>query len=137
MFKIYDCDFGVKIGSSSYEFPDVAELQIEDPKRNRVTRGANAKNKVGLVYRDGLKDPTRWTIPILNMTAELKGALDDAFETAARLDVYVVSRSNGSSKWLRSAVLSNRPQQLVLDETAESLNVSLEFEGFESEENFK
>ena len=137
VFKLYDCDFGLKIGGVQYEFTDVAELQVEDPERNRVTRGANAKNKVGLAYKDGLKDPKRWTIPILNMSSALKEVLDGAYDNVTRVDVYCVARSEGSSKWLRDAVLSNRPQQLTLDETAESMNVSLEFEGFNSTENHK
>ena len=72
IFKIYNCDFGVKIGGVDYQFDHVSQVTIEDPERNRLTRGANASNKQGLVYKDGLKDPKRWTIPILAMSPELK-----------------------------------------------------------------
>lgn len=137
IFKIYNCDFGVKINQVDYEFEHVAELQIEDPERNRLTRGSNAKNKVGLTYKDGLKDPKRWTIPILNMSAALKGVLDAAYDNQTRLDCYCVDRTDGSMKIAKNAVLSNKPQQLTLDETAESMNVSLEFETFESNEVHK
>lgn len=136
-FKIYNCEFGFKKNGVSYSFPDVDELQIEDPERNRLTRGSNATNKEGIVYRDGLKDPKRWTIPILEMSVALKEVLDGAFNNADRLDVYCVDRTNGSTKWLRSAVLCNAPQQLSLDATPESMNVSLEFESFRSEEVLK
>lgn len=137
MFKLYNCDFGIKYNGVSYDFEHVAELQIEDPERNRLTRGANAKNKIGLAYKDGLKDPKRWTIPILNMSAELKAVLDEVFETQARVECYAIDRTDGSSKMAKNALLSNRPQQLTLDESAESLNVSLEFETFDSSENHK
>lgn len=137
MFKMYNCDFGIKYNGVSYDFEHVSELQIEDPERNRLTRGANAKNKIGLSYKDGLKDPKRWTIPILNMSAALKAVLDEVFETQARVDVYAIDRTDGSSKMAKNAVLSNRPQQLTLDETSESLNVSLEFETFDSTETHK
>ena len=137
IFKIYDCDFGIKIGGESYEFEHVAELQIEDGVRNRLTRGANAKNKIGLAYKDGLKEPTVWTLPILAMSSALKEVLDDAFNNQTRVDVYCVARSDGSSKWARNAVMMNLPQQLTLDETAESMNVSLEFASFDSSENHK
>lgn len=136
-FKMYECDFGVKINGVSYDFTDVAEVQVEDPLRNRLVRGSNGKNTTGLTYRDGVRDPKRWTIPILNMSIDLKAVLDSAFENATRLDVYCISRKDGSSKMLKSAVLCNQPQQLTIDETPESMNVSLEFEGFQSDEVHK
>lgn len=137
IFKLYNCDFGIKVNGVSYDFEHVAELQIEDNQRNRLTRGANAKNKVGLVYKDGLKDPIRWTIPILQMSIELKGVLDDLFEGQGRAEVYCIDRTDGSSKMAKNAILSNKPQQLTLDETAESMNVSLEWETFDSSEVHK
>lgn len=137
IFKIYNCDFGMKIDSVSYDFEHVAELQIEDPERNRLTRGSNAKNRVGLAYKDGLKDPKRWTIPIMNMSAELKGVLDAAYDAQTRIEVYCIDRTDGSAKMAKNAVLSNKPQQLTLDETAESMGVSLEFETFDSSEVHK
>lgn len=137
IFKIYNCDFGIKIGGVDYEFEHVAELQIEDPERNRLTRGANAKNKLGLSYKDGLKDPKRWTLPILNMSSSLKAVLDSAYENQTRVDCYCIDRTDGSSKMAKNAVLANKPQQLTIDETAESMNVSLEFETFDSSEIHK
>jgi hypothetical protein len=137
IFKIYNCDFGIKVNSLNYEFEHVASLEVEDPERNRLTRGANAKNKIGLVYKDGLKEPKRWTLPILNMSSALKAVLDSAFEDQTRLEVYAIDRSGTGKKMARSAILSNRPQQLSLDETAESMNVSLEFETFDSVEDHK
>lgn len=137
IFKIYNCDFGIKVNGSNYDFEHVSELQIEDPERNRLTRGSNAKNRVGLAYKDGLKDPKRWTLPILNMSQSLKTVLDSAYDNQTRVDVYCIDRNDGSSKMLKQAILSNKPQQLTLDETAESMNVSLEFEGFDSSEVHK
>lgn len=136
-FKIYNCEFGFKKGGVDYKFPNVAEVQIEDPERNRLTRGANATDKLGIVYKDGLKDPKKMTIPVLQMSTALKAALDDAFLTQARCDVYCVDRSDGSAKWAKNAVLCNYPQQLSIDESAESMNVSLEWETFEAIENHK
>ena len=137
MFRIYNCDFGVKVGGVSYDFEHVSELSIDDPERNRLTRGSNAKTKIGLAYKDGLKDPKKWTIPILNMSAALKDVLDACYDDQTRLDVYCIDRSNGSSKMAKNAILSNKPQQLKLDDTAESLQVSLEFETFDSGETLK
>lgn len=137
IFKLYDCDLGIKINGTSYNFEHVQEVQIEDPERNKLTRGANAGNKIGLAYKEGLKEPKRWTIPIMGMSPELKAVLDGAFDEQTRLEVFCISRSDGSSKMARNALLSNRPQQLVLDDSPESMNVSLEFETFDSSEVHK
>jgi len=137
IFKIYDCDFGIKVKGVSYDFEHVSSLQIEDPERNRITRGANARNKVGLAFKDGLKEPKRWTIPILNMSLELKAVLDDAYDNVTRVECYCIDRKDGSSKIAKSAVLSNKPQQLNIEDNAESLEVMLEFETFDSSENHK
>lgn len=137
IFKIYDCDFGVKVNGTSYDFEHVAELTIDDPEKNRLTRGSNAKNKVGLAYKEGLKDPKRWTIPILNMSAALKGVLDGVFENKTRVEVYCIDRTDGSSKIAKNAILCNKPQQLSVSESADSMNVALEFESFDTIENHK
>lgn len=137
IFKIYDCDFGIKVNGINYDFEHVASLQIEDPERNRITRGANAKNKVGLAYKDGLREPKRWTVPILNMSLELKAVLDDCYDNVTRVECYCIDRKDGSSKIAKNAVLSNKPQQLNIEDNAESLEVMLEFETFDSSENHK
>lgn len=136
-FKLYASDVGFKLGGVTYTFPNVVSVEVEDPERNRLTRGANAGNSTGLAYKDGLTDPKRWTMPIMGMTPELKDVLDGAFKNQTRLDAFVILREDGSAKWLRNAILSNRPQQLTLDQSAESLHVSLEFESFDSEETHK
>jgi len=136
-FKIYNCDFGIKYNGVNYDFEHVDSLTIDDTERNRLTRGANASNKVGLSYKDGLKDPKTWTIPILGMSADLKRVLDEAYDRGDRMDVYCIDRQDGSSKMAKNAVLSNRAQQLTIDESAESLQVSLEFQTFDSSEVHK
>ncbi len=137
VFKIYNCDFGIKAGGVNYDFPDVAELQIEDPEKNKLTRGANGKNVEGLAYREGTKEPKKWTIPILNMSAELKGLMDSFYKDQTRLDVYCIDRATGSSKMAKRAILCNIPQQLTLNDSPDSMNVSLEFETFDSSEVHK
>lgn len=137
IFKIYECEFGMKVDGVAYDFEHVAELQIEETERNRLTRGANAKNNTGLAYRDGLKDPVRWIIPILNMSAALKAVLDSCYDNQTRVEVYCINRKDGSKKVAKNAILSNKPRQLTLDETPESMQVSLEFESFDSVETHK
>ena len=137
IFKIYNCDFGIKKGGITYNFTHVAQLQIDDPEKNKLVRGANAGNKLGLSYKEGMKEPKHWTIPIIEMSAALKSVLDEAFDNQTRVDIFCVDRTDGSSKIGKNAVLVNRPQQLTLDDSAESMNVALEFETFDSSEVHK
>ena len=137
IFKLYDCDVGIKVGGVDYSFEHVNSVQIEDPQMTRLTRGANASNKEGLVYTEGIKEPKKITCTIMNMSAALKEVLDGCFENKTRVDVYCISRESGSSKMARRAVLSQMPQQLNVDESAESMNVALAFESFDLSEVHK
>lgn len=137
MFRIYESDFGIKYNGVNYDFNDVVDLQIEDPEQTRLVRGSNAKNKTGLVYKEGIREPKRWTVTIMGMSADLKKVLDQAFENKDRLDVYCIDRKDGSSKIGKDAILSNQPQQLTIDDSQESMNVQLMFETFNSSETHK
>lgn len=138
IFKIYNSDFGIKINGVNYEFTDVDSLQIEDPEYNRLTRGANGRNKKGLPYKEGVKDPKRWTVNIMGMSPELKSVLDDLYKNQTFIDsVYCIDRTDGSGKMAKSAILSQRPQQLTIDDTPESLSIALAFESFDLEEIHK
>ena len=137
MFKIYDSDFGVKINGIAYEFTDVMSITVEDPQTAHIVRGSNGKNTLGIAYREGMKDPNKWTVEILNMSIELKELLDDSFEDETRMDVYCISRKTGASKMAKDAILCQKPQQLKLDESQESLYIQLVFETFDSSEVYK
>lgn len=137
IFKIYDCDFGIKYNGVNYDFTHVQDLQIEDPENTKLVRGSNAGNKEGLVYKEGLKDPKKMTVTILGMSSDLKAVLDQAFNNKDRLDAFCISRSDGSAKMAKNAVLSTMPQQLAVNDTPESMNVALVFETFDLSEVHK
>lgn len=137
IFKIYDCDFGIKVNGVGYDFTHVQDMVIDDPENTKLLRGANAGNKTGLVYKEGIKEPKKVTVTILGMSAELKGVLDQAYQDKARVDVFCVSRSDGSSKMGKNAILSQAPQQMKVDDSAESMNVALAFETFDLTETHK
>lgn len=137
IFKIYESDFGIKYNGITYEFPYVQNMTIEDPENTKLVRGANGNNLMGLVYKEGIKDPKKFTCTILGMTADLKAVLDQAFVNRDRLDVFMISRADGSSKMGKDAVLCSQPQQLNIDEGPESMNVSLVFETFNVQEIHK
>lgn len=137
IFKLYECDFGIKLNGVNYDFTHVQSLQIDDPETTKLVRGANAGNKVGLAYKEGIKDPKKITVTILGMSPELKAVLDSAYADQTRLDVYAISRTDGSSKMAKNAVLSQQPQQLAMDENPDSMHVALAFESFDLVETHK
>ncbi len=137
IFKIYNSDFGIKLNGTSYQFTHVNSLTIEDPEMTKLTRGANAGNKTGIVYKEGVKDPKKVAVVIIDMPAELKLVLDAAYKDKTRMDVFAIDRDDGSSKMAKSAILSQQPQQLVLDDSPDSMNVSLAFESYDLSEVHK
>lgn len=137
IFKLYDCDLGVTLNGVNYDFAHVVNLTIEDPEKTRLVRGANAGNKTGLIYKEGLKDAKTITATVIGMPVELHNLLKQAHSDQTRMDVYCVSRVDGSSKIAKNSVLSQEPKQLTLDESPDSLNTALMFESFDVSEVHK
>ncbi len=137
IFKLYDCDFGVTINGVNYDFDHVNNLQIEDPEKTKLIRGGNASNKLGLIYKEGVKDAKTITVTIIGMTADMSALLKTAYADKTRLDCYCVSRVDGSSKIAKNAILAQEPKQLSVDDTAESMNVALVFESYDVSEIHK
>lgn len=136
-FNLSNCDVGFKITGVKYEFEHVNSVTIEDPEFNRITRGANGKNKVGLAFKEGLKDPKTVTLVIEDMTPEMKGVLEGCFKNQTRFDFWAVDRATGSAKWAKNSILGQYPQQLTLDDSAESMDVSLTLQSYDLSEVFK
>ena len=137
IFKIYDCDFGVTLNGVNYDFDHVENLQIDDPETTELIRGSNAGNKTGLIYTQGLKEPKTITLTVIGISMELHNLLKAAYTAKTRMDCYVVSRLDGSSKIAKNAVLSQEPKQLSVSDAAESMNTALIFKSFDVSEEHK
>jgi len=137
IFKMYDCDVGIVLRGQRYDFDHVDSLQIEDPENTKLIRGANGTNKIGLSYKEGIKDPKGVTVNVLGLTAAMYALLSEAYESKERMDVYCVHRVNGSSKTAKNAVLRQQPMQLTVDETTDSMTVALAFDSFDLSEVHK
>ena len=136
-FKIYNCDFGITLNGVNYNFTHVDKLTIEDPSKTRLTRGANAGNKTGLIYHEGTKEAKTITVTILGMTADIFALLKSAHDNDTRMDVFAVSRDDGSSKIAKNAVLCQEPNQLSIDDSADSMNADFILERFDVSEVHK
>jgi len=137
IFKIYNSDFGILLTGVKYAFTHVQNMTIEDPENTKLVRGANGGDKVGLVYKEGLKEPKKITVTIIGLSLELKAALDTAYANKSRMDVWCIDRSDGSSKTAKNSILSTQPQQLTIDENSDSMNVALIFESYDLSEVHK
>lgn len=137
LFKMYDCEIGLTIRGVNYALDHVDNVSIEDPERTRLIRGANAGNKLGLDYKEGLKEAKTITTSVISIPKALHDLLKDVYNTRERLDFYCIARSDGSSKIAKNCVLSQSPKQLTLDDSAESLNTALILESFDVDEIHK
>lgn len=137
IFKLYDCDVGLTIDDVQYFFEHVDSVQIVDPEKTRLTRGANAGNKSGIAYREGLKEAKSITFQIKGISKALHDLLKQVYEDQTRVNAFIVSRKDGSSKTARNAVLGTIPKQLNLDDTPDSMNLQLDLETFDLDEIHK
>lgn len=137
VFKLYDCDIGVTVDGVRYDFTHVVSVSIENPERTRLTRGGNSGNKVGLSYKEGVREAKTVTVPVIDIPVELYAVLNDAYTEEKRLQFHAISRRDGSSCMAKNAVLSNQPLQLTMDDSPESMQVELIFETFDLEQKHK
>lgn len=137
IFKMYDCDFGFTYNGVNYDFTHVESVVIEDPETTKLIRGSNSGNKTGIVYREGIKEPKTMTLTILGIEKSMHELLKTIYKDQARVDAYVVSRVDGSSKIAKNAVLSQEPKQLTMDDSPESMNTALMFQSFDVSEIMK
>jgi hypothetical protein len=137
IFKMHNCDFGLKYNSVTYDFEHVDSVTIENPETTKLIRGSNAKNKVGLVYTEGTKEPKRITVTLIGMSQELQALFTSIYDAKDRCELFIIDRADGSSKIAKNAVLCQQPEQLSIDESPESMNVQLIFESFDLKEVHK
>lgn len=136
-FKLYNCEIGFTIRGVNYSLDHVDNVTVDDPETNELVRGANAGNKIGLTYKQGLKEAKTITTSALAIPMALHNLLKDVFNTQERFDFYCISRDDGSSKMARNAVLASSPKQLTLDDSPESMQVSLIVKSYDVDEVHK
>ncbi len=136
-FKLYNCDIGFTIRGVDYRLDHVDSVTVDDPETNELVRGANAGNKIGLTYKQGLKEAKTFTTAALALPMALHNLLKEVFGSQERFDFWCISRDDGSSKMARNAILASSPKQLTLDDSAESMQVSLIVKSYDVDENHK
>jgi hypothetical protein len=133
-FKMYDCVFVLTVNGVNYQFVHVNSVGVEPSERKRLSRGANAGNKTGFVYREGVREADVVTVTLPDVSAALYNVLVEAYNDEERVDFSAVSQRDGSSKAAKDAIISQKPQQLTMDESPESADVALILESFDVDE---
>ncbi len=137
IFKMYECDFVITLDGVNYDFTHVQDLTFEDPESTKLIRGSNAGNKLGLAYKEGLKEAKKITLTVIGMPAAVHNLLKTAYGAQTRMDVACISRVDGSSKIAKNSVLSQSPKQLKMDDSPDSMHTALIFESFDIDEVHK
>lgn len=135
--KLYDCDLGVVLNGVNYTIPHVDEVRYTDPEMKQLTRGANSDDSAGITYITGRKDPKTIEVDSLQIPVELASAFNTAYENETRMEVYAISRRTGSSVKGKQAILVQPPLQASINESPDSLVVTLQFNTFTLERDVK
>lgn len=133
ILKLYECDTGVTINDVRYDFLHVTDVQIENNEANTLARGVNSSGK-GIAFRTGITEPKKMTFTVIGVSKELHGLLTKCFDEQTEVTAYAISRKDGSSVSMSNAVLTKKPVQGGLTDSADSMNTVLEFESFILEE---
>ena len=137
IFRLDNCDFGFSYNGQNYDFEHCDGMTIEDSQAHSLTRGLNAKNKVGIMIAEGLSEPDKITIPIMNVSSSVIGLLNKIRSDQERIDAYVIDRKTGDSRFIKSAIISKRVRQLVISEGRDDLNIELCLESFDVDDKLK
>lgn len=137
IFRLSDCDFGFNYNGQNYDFEHCDGMTIEDPRSSHLTRGLNAKNKVGIQIDEGLSDPDTITIPIINVPSSIVNMLNSIYEKKERITGYCVDRKTGDSRFINNALISKKVRQLVISEGRDDLNIVLTLESFDVDDKLK
>lgn len=135
--RIYDGQLTISDADGNvYEFLHFDSVGVDTTARTRITRGANAGDRLGVSYKEGLKEADTMTIVAVDVPADLHTQLKTWYDAATRLKIECVD-SIGSSVVAFDSVISREPHQLSIDESVESMNLELIFESFNITTTYK
>lgn len=132
--KLYECQVGIEVNGTNYNFDHIRSVTLENPERNNLMRGVNAPTSEGLAFKEGMMEPKTISVPVIEMAKEVFDLLRSCFDNQTRLTFFVVDKQ-GQSFYGKKCLLAQTPMQLTLDDSAESMDCTLEFVTFLIEQN--
>lgn len=110
-------------------------VTIEDPETKHLTRGGSGKNKKGLSYGEGTKDPKKITIDFVGFPVAYLKLIRQIWEKEDRIDVSCIDRKTGDSRVFKEALVVNNIRQLTMKDGVEEANFQLLLETFDIDED--
>jgi hypothetical protein len=130
-FQISDGDAGFTYEGVNYTFSDVDSIDYTFNRKNRLTRGANGQNKVGLVYKEGLKTADVAEFRITDCSIDIYNLLLTIFNESKRINAWFIDRTTGEGFTFKNAIVRDKPRQMSIGESAESLSFMFAVESFD------
>lgn len=133
-FQIWKCDGGFTYQGQNYTFQDLDSVAYTYNKKNHLTRGANARNKVGIVSKEGLKMPDVAEYTVLDCSKAIYKLLLSIFEKEERIDAFFIDNETGEYFIYKNAVVRDKPRQTAVGEDDTSTSFIFAVESFDVKE---
>lgn len=137
MFQIWNCDGGITYKGVNYDFPDLDSVSYTFNLKKHLIRGANAKNKKGIIQHEGGKTPDTAEYNVVDCSDELYELLKKIYDNDERIDAYFVDRNTGKYVIYKDALIRDVPRQTTISEDDTSHSFILAVESFNVTEKVK
>lgn len=136
-FQIWKCSGGFTYNGVNYDFADIDNVTYTYNRRNHLTRGANAKNKVGIITQEGLKTPDTAEYNVLDCSKAIYKLINELYEKEERIDAYFIDDETGEYTIFKKAVIRDKPRQTSVGEEDTSTSFIFAVESFDVKEKIK
>jgi len=136
MFQISQGDAGFSYNGSNYNFADFDTIDYTFASKNRLTRGANGTNKVGISYKEGLKTHDVAEVKVVDCSVAIYNLLRTIQEKGDRISFWFIDRETGEGFTYNNATIRDKPLQTSIGETEDSLSFMFAVESFDLKPKF-
>ena len=136
LFQISQGDAGFSYNGANYTFSDTDTLEYTYNKKNHLTRGASGQNKLGIIYKEGLKTPDSLEIKVVDCSIAIYKLLLNIFNDESRLNVWFIDRTTGEGLTYKNATIRDKPRQTSIGEGEDTIGFMLGVESFDVTEKF-
>lgn len=131
LFQISQGTAGFSYNGTNYQFTDVDSIGYTYNRKNHLTRGASGKNKVGIIYKEGLKTPDVAEVVVKGCSIEVYDLLQTIFEGAQRISFWFVDDATGEGLTYKNAVIRDKPLQNNIGESEDTISFMFAIESFD------
>ncbi len=128
MFQIWNCDGGFTYNGVNYDFRDLDSVAYTYNLKKHLIRGANAKNKRGIISQEGGKTSEIAEYTVVDCTKAIYQLLLQIYENNERIDAFFIDRATGEYIIFKDAIIRDKPRQtnIAEDDTSHSFMFAVE-----------